>query len=100
MARWGFQHKTVLTWSKPRWGLGVYFRNQTEHVLFGVRGELRTRSDSISTIFEGPIGEHSEKPEAFYEIVRKASFEPFGEVFQRRARPEFQSVYVTAAGAR
>ena len=43
VARWGFQHKTVLTWNKPRWGLGSYFRNSTEHVLFAVRGELRTR---------------------------------------------------------
>ena len=31
MAHWGFQHKTVLTWIKPRWGLGSYFRNSTEH---------------------------------------------------------------------
>ena len=37
MAHWGFAHKPVLTWVKPRWGLGSYFRNSTEHVLFGVR---------------------------------------------------------------
>jgi hypothetical protein len=42
-------------------GTGDYFRNQTEHALFGVRGELRTRVDDISTIF-APIGGHSEKP--------------------------------------
>ena len=93
MAAWGFQHKTVLTWIKPRWGLGAYFRNSTEHVLFGVRGELRTRSDSIATHFEAPMGEHSEKPEEFYEIVRQASYPSYGEVFQRAARPDFQNVY-------
>ena len=54
MAHWGFQHKTVLTWVKPRWGLGSYFRNSTEQLLFGVRGELRTRVHSISTHFEPP----------------------------------------------
>jgi N6-adenosine-specific RNA methylase IME4 len=93
MARWGFQHKTVLTWVKPRWGLGSYFRNSTEHVLFGVRGELRTRSDSIATHFEAPLGEHSEKPEQFYEIVRKASYPPYGELFQREARPDFLNLF-------
>src|SRR5262249_30509736 len=41
---WGFAYKSTLTWKKPRWGQGQYFRNQTEHVLFAVRGELRTRS--------------------------------------------------------
>ena len=93
MACWGFQHKTVLTWVKPRWGLGSYFRNSTEQVLFGVRGELRTRSDSIATHFEAQMGEHSEKPEEFYEIVRKASYPPYGEVFQRTDRPDFRNVF-------
>lgn len=93
MRAWGFAHKTVLTWKKPRWGLGSYFRNSTEHVLFGVRGELRTRSDSIATHFEAPLGEHSEKPEAFYEIVRAASHGPYGEIFQRDERPDFANVF-------
>lgn len=99
MARWGFQHKTMLTWVKPRWGLGSYFRNSTEQVLFGVRGELRTRSDSIGTHFEAPVGQHSEKPEKFYEIVRAASFPSYGEVFQRDARPDFTNVYQPQAAA-
>jgi N6-adenosine-specific RNA methylase IME4 len=99
MARWGFQHKTVLTWVKPRWGLGSYFRNSTEHVLFGVRGELRTRSDSIATHFEAPLGEHSEKPEKFYEIVRAASYEPFGEAFQRQDRSDFANLFQVAEAA-
>jgi N6-adenosine-specific RNA methylase IME4 len=97
----GFEHKSMLTWVKPRWGLGAYFRGSTEHVLFGVRGsELRTRSDSIATHFVAPVGEHSEKPEAFYDIVRAASFGPFGECFQRTARPDFRGVYVVAEAAR
>ena len=94
MAHWGFQHKTVLTWVKPRWGLGSYFRNNTEHILFGVRGELRTRVDDIATTFEAPLGEHSEKPNIFYDIVRRASYPPYGEVFQRTARPDFSNLFV------
>jgi N6-adenosine-specific RNA methylase IME4 len=75
MGRWGFEHKTVLTWIKTgKFGLGNYFRNSTEHVLFGVRGQLRTRVDNIPTHFEAPRLEHSEKPERFYEIVRAASY--------------------------
>lgn len=99
MARWGFQHKTVLTWVKPRWGLGSYFRNSTEHALFGVRGELRTRSDSIATHFEAPVGEHSEKPEQFYEIVRAASYPPYGEAFQRTDRSDFSNLFCRAQEA-
>jgi hypothetical protein len=70
MAKWGWQHKTVLTWVKPRIGLGSYFRNTTEHVLVGVRGSAKTRRDDLPTHFESPTTGHSIKPEKFYEIVR------------------------------
>ena len=93
MTAWGFEHKSVLTWRKPRWGLGEYFRNQTEHVLFGIRGELRTRVDNIPTIFDAALGEHSEKPEELYELIRKASYLPAGEAFQRKARDGFVNLY-------
>lgn len=106
MARWGFAHKTVLTWvkktvtGKDKIGLGSYFRNSTEHVLFGVRGDLKTRSDSILTHFEAPVGdEHSEKPERFYEIVRAASYEPYGEIFQREPRGDFVNLFMKAEAA-
>jgi N6-adenosine-specific RNA methylase IME4/ParB-like chromosome segregation protein Spo0J len=99
MAAWGFQHKTVLTWAKPRWGLGAHFRGQTEHVLFGIRGALSTRSDSISTLFEAPVGKHSEKPDRFYEIVRAASYPPYGEAFQRKTRLDFVNLFAAKAEA-
>ena len=98
MAHWGFQHRTVLTWIKPPpFGLGSYFRNSTEHVLFGTLGETTTRSAaaSIPTHFEAPRGEHSEKPEQFYEIVRAASYPPFGEGNQREPRPDFTNLFET-----
>jgi len=103
MEQYGFQHKTVLTWRKTtrngklHFGLGRYFRNATEHVLFGVRGELRTRVDNVRTIFDAPVGEHSEKPEEFYEIVRKASHLPAVEFFQRRPRPGFVNAFEVKA---
>lgn len=93
---WGFQHRTVLTWLKPPpFGLGSYFRNSTEHVLFATRGETTTRpaAASMPTHFEAPRGEHSEKPEAFYDIVRKASYPPYGEANQREARRDFTNLF-------
>lgn len=93
LADWGFVYKTTLTWMKPKFGTGRYFRNDTEQVLFGVRGELMTRSDAIASSFEGPVGEHSAKPDSFYDLVRAASYPPFGEAFQREARPGFANLY-------
>jgi N6-adenosine-specific RNA methylase IME4 len=99
MAHWGFQHKTVLTWVKPRFGLGSYFRNSTEHVLFGVKGEMRTRADNIPTHFEAPLGEHSAKPDVFYDIVGRASYLPAGECFQREPRDGFVNLFEESEAA-
>jgi N6-adenosine-specific RNA methylase IME4 len=93
MAKWEFRFNTVLTWAKPHYGMGVNFRGQTEHVLFGIRGTLRTRVSNIGTWFAAPVGEHSEKPEKFYDIVRAASYPPYGEAFARKARPDFVDLY-------
>jgi N6-adenosine-specific RNA methylase IME4 len=98
MAMWGFAHKSVITWVKPPpFGIGKYFRGSTEHCLFGILGSIETRSNSIPTHFEAPRGEHSEKPERFYEIVREASYPPYGEAFQRKARPDFVNLYVASS---
>lgn len=96
---WGFQHRCVLTWVKPPpFGLGSYFRNSTEQCLFATLGDTTTRpaAASISTHFEAPRGEHSEKPEKFYEIVRAASYPPYGEANQREPRPDFTNLFVPA----
>jgi N6-adenosine-specific RNA methylase IME4 len=94
---WGFQHRTKITWIKPPpFGLGSYFRNSTEDVLFATLGKTTTRpaAASISTHFEAPRGEtHSEKPERFYEIVRASSYPPYSEGNQRKVRPDFTNLY-------
>jgi N6-adenosine-specific RNA methylase IME4 len=100
VAHWGFQHRTLITWIKPPpFGLGSYFRNSTEHVLYATLGNRTTRpaAASIPTHFEAPRGEHSEKPEKFYEIVRAASYPPYGEGNQRKARPDFQNLFEDAS---
>jgi len=93
MAAFGFDYKMLLTWHKPRFGLGVYFRNQTEHVLFGTRGRLDTR-ECLPNIFGGAMGKHSAKPDEFYELVRRVSYPPYGEGFQRTQRPDFVNLYI------
>jgi N6-adenosine-specific RNA methylase IME4 len=94
MEAWGFRYNTILTWVKPRAGMGTHFRGATEHVLFGIRGVLATRTLKIPTWFEAPVGKHSEKPEKFYDIVRAASYPPYGEAFQRKKRPDFANLFV------
>lgn len=86
LAAWGFDYKTLITWVKPRIGLGAYFRNSTEHVLFAVRGERATRVKDIPTHFEAPANGHSVKPAALYDIVQRASWPPYLEVFARQPR--------------
>jgi N6-adenosine-specific RNA methylase IME4 len=61
--------------------------------LFGIRGKLSTRRSDISTLFEAPTTEHSAKPAQFYDLVRAASYPPYGEAFQRTPRPDFQSLF-------
>jgi N6-adenosine-specific RNA methylase IME4 len=90
MEAWGFRYVTTLTWVKtPAFGLGAYFRNTTEHCLFGVRGKLSTRVKNIGTHFIAPKTSHSAKPHAFYEIVERASFPPFLDVFARKERRDW-----------
>ena len=54
---------------------------------------------AIATHFEAPVGEHSDKPEKFYEIVRKASYPSYGEAFQRTERPDFRNLFEEQAAA-
>lgn len=84
---WGFQPITVVTWCKPGPGVGWWFRNNTEHCVFATRGAPLPRSSAImSTWFQWPRGEHSQKPEAFYDMVEALSPQPWLEMFSRRAR--------------
>lgn len=83
---WGFAFKTCLTWVKPQMGMGNYFRSSTEHILFGVRGALRTNERNLINWFEAPRGKHSAKPDCFYDLVEAASPGPYLELFARRAR--------------
>lgn len=96
MSAWGFAYKTNLVWFKvrkdggpDRRGVGFYFRNVTELILFGVRGkDNRTLAPGRRTpnLFEERKREHSRKPEALYEIVEACSPGPYVELFARKSR--------------
>ena len=86
--RWGFRYVTALTWCKPSFGMGNYFRGSTEHVLFGVRGSQPLNRKDVGTWFtapRGPLG-HSSKPVEFYDLVESCSPGPYLEMFARGNR--------------
>lgn len=87
MEAWGFSYRSCLTWIKPRFGLGVYLRNQTEHLLLGVRGKAPIQFRSQGSWFYAPIQEHSHKPEEQYAIIERCSPGPYLELFARRKQP-------------
>lgn len=90
LQQWGFRYVTTLTWPKPSFGLGNYFRGQTEHVLFGVRGSQPLKRKDAPTLLptwqRGPHG-HSSKPLEFYDFVESCSPGPYVELFARFRRP-------------
>ena len=84
---WGFRYITCLTWVKPSFGMGNYFRGSTEQVLFGVKGSAPLKRKDVGTHFEAPRGkQHSEKPIEFYKLVESCSYGPYLELFSRHER--------------
>ena len=92
---WGFTYKTNLVWYKVRKdggpdgrGVGFYFRNVTELVLFGVKGRLRTLAPGRrqTNIIVHRKREHSRKPPTLYNIIEECSPGPFLELFARDRR--------------
>ena len=95
MESWGFTYKTNLVWYKIRKdggpdgrGVGFYFRNVTELILFGVRGSLRTLQPGRRqvNIISSRKREHSRKPDELYDIVESCSPGPYLELFARHRR--------------
>ena len=93
---WGFKYKTNLIWHKIRKdggsdgrGVGFYFRNVTEIVLFGVRGkDVRTLPPGRSQVnlIASRKREHSRKPDEQYDLIERCSWGPYLELFGRGAR--------------
>ena len=99
MAAWGFNYKSNLIWHKIRKdggsdgrGVGFYFRNVTEIILFGVRGKnARTLAPGRRQVnmIETRKREHSRKPDEQYELIEACSPGPYLELFARGERPRW-----------
>jgi N6-adenosine-specific RNA methylase IME4 len=96
---WGFEYKTNLVWHKIRKdggsdgrGVGFYFRNVTELVLFGIRGK-NARTLAAGRRQVNYLGtqkrEHSRKPDELYDIIEACSAGPYLELFARGTRPNW-----------
>ncbi len=93
---WGFEYKSNLIWHKVRKdggsdgrGVGFYFRNVTEIVLFGIRGKnARTLAPGRRQVnlFSTRKREHSRKPDEQYDIIESCSWGPYLELFGRGVR--------------
>jgi N6-adenosine-specific RNA methylase IME4 len=100
MQRWGFTYKSNLIWHKVRKdggsdgrGVGFYFRNVTEVILFGVRGKnARTLAPGRSQVnmIETRKREHSRKPDEQYKLIEACSPGPYLEMFARGERKKWQ----------
>ena len=99
LSAWGFSYKSNLIWHKIRKdggpdgiGVGFYFRNVTEVLLFGVRGKnARTRAAGRRQVnfMATRKREHSRKPDEQYDIIESCSTGPFLEMFARGNRPKW-----------
>ena len=96
MQAWGFRYVSNVVWAKRRIdggpdgrGVGFYFRNVTELILFGVRGKnMRTLAPARSQVnmIETRKREHSRKPDEQYDLIETCSPGPFLEMFARHPR--------------
>lgn len=95
MKAWGFTYKSNIVWFKVRKdggpdgrGVGFYFRNVTELLLFGVRGSMRTLQPGRTQVnlLATRKREHSRKPDEIFEIIEKCSPGPYLELFARFRR--------------
>ena len=100
MKAWGFTYKSNLVWFKIRKdggpdgrGVGFYFRNVTELVLFGVRGSMRTLAPGRTQVnlFSTRKREHSRKPDEQYDLITSCSPGPYLEMFARYPQPHWSA---------
>ncbi len=73
--RWGFDYKTTVYWDKQRIGMGFWFRNSVEELLVCLKrgGSVAPFKCQVPNIIHVPPEEHSTKPEAFRQLIEKAT---------------------------
>ena len=86
---WGFKVSCMLTWCKPRHGIGIggTFVQTSEHLLFCRRGTLKAKKRIDTTWFEHKRLKHSEKPTFFRQLIESVSEGNKIELFARQQTP-------------
>ena len=74
MKAWGYKYKTMITWRKiMSLGMGYWFRGQCEHLLLGVRGQVKAFRLQEPNFIQAKVLAHSEKPEEFRKLIERAT---------------------------
>lgn len=101
---WGFTPKTEIVWikltskggelgsAKLHFGMGRQVRASHEVCIVATRGRVRPLNRSTRSVFTAPVGRHSEKPAAFFDLVESLYEGPRVELFSRRVRPGWTCV--------
>jgi N6-adenosine-specific RNA methylase IME4 len=93
---WGFTPKTELVWIKctvngaRHFGMGHHLRAEHETCIVATRGKPKPKNRSTRSTFMAPVGKHSQKPDAFYDLVESFCDGPYGELYARKVRPGWQ----------
>ena len=88
LGAWGYKYKTMLTWHKHGTsGMGYWFRGFTEHLLLGVRGDVKAFRSMKPNVVYARVGAHSAKPPEFYSMIEAVTHGPRLELFARSGRP-------------
>jgi N6-adenosine-specific RNA methylase IME4 len=81
LSDWGFKYKTMITWEKTGGlGMGRWMRVQTEHILVGVKGDVKPFGFQERNIYRYPSGRHSQKPHFFREKIVEIVGKSFSDI--------------------
>jgi N6-adenosine-specific RNA methylase IME4 len=89
---WGFVPKSEIVWrkltvnGKVHFGMGRTVRAAHETCIVATRGRPQPKARNVRSIFDAPVGRHSAKPDAFYDLVEELADGPYAELFARRHR--------------
>lgn len=84
LEHWGFEYKSLLVWDKEKYGIGNYWRLQTEYLLLGTRGGLAVAEKNNRNIVREESAGHSVKPHIIRKMIESMSPGPRLELFARR----------------
>ena len=85
---WGVEYRGIVTWCKPKMGLGWWLRSQTEQLIFATRSKNNRRNaGSWTTVVHAPTSIHSAKPNGkIVPMIEALSPGPYLEIFARQKR--------------